>query len=80
MSDITDVVKALTELAAALRSAARNATTAAPPEDDRYYDGKATAYHDAAGMVDAVMIGPAIQSALDELDRREYREALRGER
>jgi hypothetical protein len=69
MSDIIDVVKALTEVSSALRSAANNAALR-PPEDDHsgYYDGKVTAYHDAAGMVDAVMVGPAIQAALDRLD------------
>lgn len=69
MSDVTDVVKALTELASQLRARANLSSS----------PSAASAYHDAAGMVDAVMIGPAMQSALDELDRREYREALRGE-
>lgn len=70
MSNLTDVVKALTELSAALRAAARNAATAAPPEDDRYYDGKVMAYHDAAGMVDSVMVGPVMTAALLEMEAK----------
>lgn len=70
MSDITDVVKALTELAAALRSAARSAETGTEATHAGYYEGKARAYHDAAGMVDAVMLGPAMQAALDQLDKQ----------
>lgn len=57
MSDVTDVVKALSELATELRAMARDAEV-----------GRADAYHEAAAMVGAVMIGPAIQAALDQLD------------
>lgn len=74
MSDITDVVKALTELAARMRTQA--ATAAGEPGE--YQAGKRDTYHDCAAAIDAVMVGPAIQAALDELDRKEYRDALRG--
>jgi len=75
MSDITDVVKALTELAARMRSQAARAAG----EPGEYQTGLHDAYLDCASAVDTVMVGPAIQAALDDLDRKEHRAALRGE-
>jgi len=64
MSDVTDVVKALTELSSQLRAKASGGTA-------REYDRDVEhAYHDAADMVDAVMVGPAIQAALDAIDAK----------
>lgn len=75
MSDITDVVKALTELASDLRRRAR----AEDAMGGDYAHGCHDAYQAAADAVGQVMVGPAIQAALDDLDRKEHRAALRGE-
>lgn len=65
----TDLVKALSDLSAAMRSCAANAETAdaANVEDALYYKGKTVAYHDAAFMVDALSTGPVMQAALDAM-------------
>lgn len=58
MSDAADVVKALREVSGHLHSKGREMSTL--PER--------RAYQDAAARVDEVIIGPAIQAALDQLD------------
>ena len=67
----TDLVKALSDLSAVMRSCAANAETAeGRAEDASYYEGKFTAYRDAAAMVDELSTGPVMQVALAALDAR----------
>jgi hypothetical protein len=62
----TDLVKALSDLSAALRAQARQED----PMRDDYAHGVHDAFHRAADMVNQLSTGPVMQAALDALDAR----------